>query len=115
MRPRDVRLAMMREVEIVIEKDRLGDRPEAQVPGALAHVAWAPGVVGILQRAPVEPECPVANEPAHRVETERVPESELEQEREQGLRPEAADRLGRDVAHELPKAPPLRGPILERP
>src|SRR5262245_39108452 len=104
----------MDEVQIVVEKDRLRDRPEAQVPGALVHVARAPGVIGILQGAPIESERPVADKPARPVKTESAPQEELENEREQCLWPDAADRLRRNVAHEFPKAPPLPRAVQER-
>ena len=42
MIPRNARLAMMSEMKVVIEKDRLRDRPEAQIPGAFVGIAQAP-------------------------------------------------------------------------
>jgi len=62
---------MVREVVVVIEEDPLHQAAHPQVGRAFDDVAARVGMVGVLERAPVEGECDVAGEPARETEIQQ--------------------------------------------
>ena len=113
MNPWNVRRTVVHQVIVVVEEEPLRDRPDLQVPGALPDVAPAPGVVGVLQRAPVDAEGPVAGQPADPVEVESPEDRRLETEGVGQLEPHLEPGLRGDVLDHGLEAPPARGPRLE--
>src|SRR5258708_6006392 len=77
------------------------------------HVARTPGVIGVLQGAPVEAEGPIAGEPAGPGEIEAEPKEGLHPERKERFRPDPDDMFIADVAYELAEPPPPGRPVLK--
>src|SRR5713226_3684500 len=92
-------MLVMRLVEVIVESQPPYRREDPQIPGAVEHIALAPGVINVLQRRPVHGEEPVRQQPAPQMEIERPPESGLETESARDLRPYAERWQLGDIAH----------------
>ena len=63
LRPRDLRVLVVGEVVVVVEKKQAHGLGHDEIPRAVLAVQWREGVVGVLQVAPLPAEHGVAQQP----------------------------------------------------
>jgi hypothetical protein len=83
---------MMRFVMVIVEEEILHDFVDAQVPSAFAHIEFRPGMIGVLQRTPIDGEGRVAEQPALPRGVGHPYQEDLHEQREKNFQSNAGGR-----------------------